>query len=173
MRTSKRYTVADSIETLAQMRAMWEELVLLQPRMRAALPADLVRAKRQLHTQSSGAHEFGEMQLFGFYRLASLTHGEPVTMGELSEALSVPLSSATRLVDSLVANGYAVRLSDPDDRRIVRVALSPQGKKLYASFTQFFDQRLEDFLSHFDETERGQIIHLMRKTVKILKAMKV
>jgi DNA-binding MarR family transcriptional regulator len=175
MRTIKKDTAATSRETLAQMRAMWEEMVLLQPRMRAALPADLQRAKKQLNAQSEGAHGFADMQLFGFYRLGSVlgANGAALTMGELSEALCVPLSSATRLVDGLVASGYAVRLSDPTDRRIVRVALSPQGEKLYASFTQFFDRRLEEFLSHFDEAERTQIVHLMRKSLEILKAMRI
>ena len=47
-------------------------------------------------------------------------------MGELSNALSLPFSTATRMVDYLVARGYIQRLSDTTDRRVVRVALTDE-----------------------------------------------
>lgn len=53
-----------------------------------------------------------------------------LTMGELSRAISVPLSTATRMVDWMVERKYAERLSDSNDRRIVRVALTTNGYKL-------------------------------------------
>ena len=37
------------------------------------------------------------------------------TMGELSQALAMPLPTATRMVDWCVENGYAERLSDASD----------------------------------------------------------
>src|SRR5262249_4598666 len=45
----------------------------------------------------------------------------PVTMSELAERLNVPLSTATRMVERLIAKNLAVRTRIEDDRRVVRV----------------------------------------------------
>ena len=58
-------------------------------------------------------------------------------MGELSNALYVPFSRATRIIDALVSDGYVKRMNDPDDRRIVRVALTPEGIKLHHTIENF------------------------------------
>jgi DNA-binding MarR family transcriptional regulator len=49
------------------------------------------------------------------------------TMRELTEILAMPPSSVTGLVDSLVERQTIERISDPDDRRIVRVKLTSTG----------------------------------------------
>ena len=155
-----------------QMKAIWQELLGLQGQLRNALPNNLMRAKARF-----GAHEGeggrGEYHIHAFYRLAGLftQKAKPLTMGEISEALNVPLSTATRMVDSLVEHGYAERLPDPQDRRIVRVTLTPGGKELYDSFNQFFGERMSEFLSHFDAEEREQLLALFSKTVTVLREM--
>ena len=60
-----------------------------------------------------------------FNTSGALYRTENLTMGELSKSIAAPMSSTTRMVNWLVDNGYAVRLSDPDDRRIVRVTRVP------------------------------------------------
>ncbi|MCX6006472.1 MAG: MarR family transcriptional regulator [Chloroflexi bacterium] len=73
-----------------------------------------------------------------FYRVSSnLFRKKELTMGELSSALSVPFSTATRIIDVLVADGYIKRMQDPDDRRVVRVALTPDGEKLHNTIETF------------------------------------
>jgi DNA-binding MarR family transcriptional regulator len=89
-------------------------------------------------------------------------------MGELSEALSVPVSTATRMVDWQVANGYVERLSDPDDRRIVRLGLTPVGRRLLRTLDAFLKERIEGVLRRFPAGERDQIIALIRRLVDVL-----
>jgi len=74
-------------------------------------------------------------------------------MGELSHALDFPLSSATRIVDWLVKNDYAMRLDDPEDRRIVRVTLTEAGLEIYRTINEFFLQRIELVLRQFTPQE--------------------
>ncbi len=157
---------------LREFRYIWDELLTMQPRMRAALPADLAKARIRLReSNSEEGKPFGDHQLFVFYRIATLIerHGVPLAMRELSEELAVPLSTATRMVDWLVESGYIERLSDPDDRRVVRVALSPAGKKLAAAFNEFFNQRIQEFLRHFTPQERQNMLTLMHKVVEVLR----
>jgi DNA-binding MarR family transcriptional regulator len=63
-----------------------------------------------------------------------------LTMGELSSALFVPLSTATRVVNTLVERGYVQRFPDPQDRRVVHVRFTPKGHRLY----KFVDGRIAE-----------------------------
>jgi len=54
-------------------------------------------------------------------------HGPGCTMGELASRLGIGVSAATGLVDRLVERGVLERDSDPADRRVVRVRMSPAG----------------------------------------------
>ena len=49
------------------------------------------------------------------------------TMGELASRLGIGVSAATGLVDRLVERDVLERESDPADRRVVRVRMSPAG----------------------------------------------
>ena len=84
-------------------------------------------------------------------------------MGELSEALSVPLSTATRVVNTLVASGYAHRFSDPQDRRVVRVAFTPRGRKLYKFIESRITERVHKIASHLSREEIADLMRLLNK----------
>ena len=88
---------------------------------------------------------------------------EPLTMGEISKALELSLSAATRLVDSLVENGLAERADDPTDRRIVRVALTDEGRKMFEVVFGVIHKRIGEFLSHLTMEEIDQLMYLLRK----------
>jgi DNA-binding MarR family transcriptional regulator len=139
----------------------------LRSRFRMLLPESIQTLREKIHAlKESGKHgEFGDIELF--YRVGGLLqkHGDPVTMGEISHEMEVPLSTATRIVDWLVANGYAQRLPDAKDRRIVRVGFTPQGIEVYHTIHQFFIERLMSFMHRFSVEERETFLRLMRKVV--------
>jgi DNA-binding MarR family transcriptional regulator len=52
------------------------------------------------------------------------------TMKELAQQLAVTPSTATRLCDRLVERHLITRVPHPEDRRVVCVELTPQGRRL-------------------------------------------
>ena len=88
---------------------------------------------------------------------------ESLTMGELSAALSLPLSTTTRMVDWLVATAQAVRLPDTDDRRVVRVALTEAGLKMHDFIEARLSQNAQRTLRCLSEEERSTLLVLLRK----------
>jgi DNA-binding MarR family transcriptional regulator len=86
-------------------------------------------------------------------------------MGDLSRALNVPLSSATRVVDLLVKSSCVERLADPDDRRVVRVALTETGAAISRAVNSAIQRRAERMLRPFTPPERETLIVLLRKLV--------
>lgn len=99
-----------------------------------------------------------------FYSMTSaLYRKENLTMGELSKSISAPMSSTTRMMNWLVDNGYALRLSDPDDRRIVRVTLTGEGRKLHEYIESHIIQRVRETMQLLNEEEQATIIKIFDK----------
>ena len=105
-----------------------------------------------------------------FYRACSSIYPEGnITMGEFSNALVVPLSTATRVADWLVDNGYIQRLPDPDDRRVVRVSLTDMGRELFKAIDRYIRERMQQILSSLTNEERTTLLTLVSKVVSGLK----
>lgn len=62
--------------------------------------------------------------------LSVLVFGGPLTMGELAAAEQVTPPTISRLVQDLERLGLVVRRVDPDDRRILRVEATAEGRRL-------------------------------------------
>jgi DNA-binding MarR family transcriptional regulator len=56
--------------------------------------------------------------------------GEQVSVKELSDRLGLSLPGASRIVDALLRRGWLERREDPDDRRIKRVGITVEGRKV-------------------------------------------
>jgi DNA-binding MarR family transcriptional regulator len=129
----------------------------------------VILRKRILESNLGGkAGHSNNFDLFHNVCLAFSRHEGPITMGELSRDLNVPLSTATRTMDWLVENGYAQRLPDPQDRRIVRVGLTDAGREVYATVNQFFMERIEQILGQLTPGERETFISLFCKVLDAL-----
>ena len=136
--------------------------------------ATLSKELSQIQESLQGMHPQREHQLNAnyelFYRACSSIYPKGnITMGKFSNALSVPLSTATRIADWLVDNGYIQRLPDSDDRRVVRVALTDMGNKLYKAIDQYIRQRMQQILSSLTTEERTILLTLVSKVVSGLK----
>ncbi len=148
-------------------------LISIKPRLKLMLPDDIALLKQrlgELHPEG-GAKKAADYDLFYRVGIVLSQHQEPMTMSDLSEALSVPFSSTTRMVEWLIESNYVERLHDPEDGRIVRVRLTEAGRTLYQTINDFLTQRLEQILSKFTPVERENLIALLRKGMNILKEL--
>lgn len=140
-------------------------LFSLRGRFKAVLPGNVARFKTQaLEEDPSGKTS----QLLFLLGIMLSRENDSVTMGEISRAMDVPLSTATRIVDWFVHNQYVQRLPDPDDRRIVRITWTDAGREVYQAMSAHALERAQILLTHFSRTEREQFICLMEKLANIL-----
>jgi DNA-binding MarR family transcriptional regulator len=98
--------------------------------------------------------------------LLVLADRSPLTMTDFSELVGVPLSTATRTVERITNKGLAKRSRIEDDRRVVQVEMTEEGRKLMKVFG---DHRLEicrTMLSPLSHGEREIFIELMTKIVQ-------
>ena len=142
-------------------------------RMRAHLnvvqPEDLTKLMTLLEQTSPSGHTptKGEYNLLFSVGMILSTNG-PIAMGELSHVLDVPLSTATRIVDWLVATNFVERTHDPADRRIVHVGLTESGRNMLRIHNDYMSLRIMKLLQHFTSEERQNLLTLMRKLASAL-----
>jgi DNA-binding MarR family transcriptional regulator len=106
-----------------------------------------------------------------FYRASSIIYPKKqLTMGEFGLGLSVPLSKATRIANWLVDNGFAQRLADPEDRRIVRVTLSEKGQNLHLAISNYMQGKIRELLtSSLTSEESIMLLRLINRVASALK----
>jgi len=132
----------------------------------AALPAELSRV-HDFVCGLSGESEGGNAANYeGFFRVSSsLGISGSLTMGELAAGLTQPLSTTTRIVDWLVGEGYVERLPDPQDRRVVRVALTGDGRKMHLAMEKYIEEKVGQIIAPLSVTEKNALFKLVRKVV--------
>jgi len=141
--------------------------VQLWDKFESTLSGELASMNKRTDRVQDGTHGNANYELF--YRVgSSISPLENPTMGELSNSISVPLSTATRIVDYLVERGFLERLPDTEDRRMVRVALTASGKELHKIIDTHIKVRVRQILSSLDARERENLFSAM---AKILSAM--
>jgi DNA-binding MarR family transcriptional regulator len=156
--------------SLVEMKEVVRRLFRLRRRFHVGVPETIAALKKRLFqtNHSNPVENINDFDLFYNVGSAFSHQAEPMTMGDLSRSLNVPLSTATRIVDWLVSNSYAQRLPDPDDRRIVRVALTETGNAMYHEIDNFFMERIERLMCIFTPEERETFRGLLLKIVKTL-----
>jgi DNA-binding MarR family transcriptional regulator len=99
-----------------------------------------------------------------FYQTVRAMQDErPPTMKELSEASRVPKATMTRIVDHWVRQGYAERVYDPEDRRIIRVTLTDRGRELRDIMLTYAERRVGSVLGPLTDEEQAILVTLLTK----------
>ena len=90
------------------------------------------------------------------------------TMGQLSENMNFPMSTATGIVDRLVRKGYLERGRSETDRRIVVIALTGKGKEFVACVKEMIFSYIRRADEVLDDGEWETIIRIVEKVTAVL-----
>lgn len=97
-----------------------------------------------------------DLCLIGF-----INEEESVIMREVASFLSVPLSTATWVVDKLVKKRYLKRFNSPEDRRVVKVELTKKGKDSADFFHTKKYEMAELILNGITEKQGTELVNLI------------
>ncbi len=145
---------------------LMQDFIRLRP-PNLVMPEHIVRFKQQMEKlRGSGNSEDHTFLMRVFIILA---HSEtPLTMGELSAALKIPLSSATRIVDWLVRGKFLERTYDPNDRRVVLVKMTKISEQFFQAAMSYNKKRIVHLMEKFSPEEQDQLLRLMSKLLNKL-----
>ena len=89
--------------------------------------------------------------------LAVRGHDDPrgPTIGQVADYLYIRHHSAVELVDRADSAGLVERIEDPDDRRVVRVGLTPAGRKALRALSEVHLDELARLADHLQPLLAG------------------
>jgi len=120
-----------------------------------AIHAASIRVLRIVRTEDTKAG-IGPAQLSA---LSILVFLGPKTMGELADAEQVKPPTMSRIVDGLVRQRLAERSTETRDRRSLRIAATPKGKKLLLAGR---DRRVRVLAKRLEALNEGNLSVLER-----------
>ncbi|WP_445489604.1 MarR family winged helix-turn-helix transcriptional regulator [Niallia sp. 03133] len=92
-----------------------------------------------------------------FVALQWLFEDGDMTIGELSNKMYLAFSTTTDLVDRMEKNVLVQRVKDPNDRRVVRIHLLDEGKRLIDEVIKKRQGYLEEVLGDYSLKEVEQL----------------
>jgi DNA-binding MarR family transcriptional regulator len=104
------------------------------------------------------------------YLMQLLRNNSPVRMGEIAEEMSLPISTATRVVDRLQRMGLVSRKKDAVDRRTILVSLEKKGEAAVLKIEEHTYRLLSDNLAGFTDDDIASFFKTAVHLGKILKA---
>jgi DNA-binding MarR family transcriptional regulator len=80
-----------------------------------------------------------------------------LSASQINSHTTLEMDKVTRIVDSLVAQGFATRDQDKNDGRRVTVALSPKGQRVYMQIEDVITEMEYEFLVVLNRAERESL----------------
>jgi len=98
-----------------------------------------------------------------FVALQYLNLRSPCRMSEMAEHLSVRMASATGMADRMIRAGYVRRLAEPKDRRVVKIAITPKGKRMLGTIFEQKRRMARELFGHLTRRERNDYVRILEK----------
>jgi len=102
--------------------------------------------------------------------LWQLRHGDGLSQIELADRLELTRASITSALGRMEDAGWVSRDRDPDDRRLLRVRLTAQGKRLVERLSDVLDEMEEELTFGMKSAAIEQAVEAMRAIHCSLKA---
>ena len=101
-----------------------------------------------------------------FVVIASLAMGEADSASQLCKGISYDAGAMTRMIDRLESKGLIRRRRDADDRRLVNIELTEQGREAFPKMRQCAMGVLNRFLRGFTQNEARQLESFLNRMLE-------
>ncbi|PIR46783.1 MAG: hypothetical protein COV07_02270 [Candidatus Vogelbacteria bacterium CG10_big_fil_rev_8_21_14_0_10_45_14] len=104
-----------------------------------------------------------------FLRIGTLhyiSESKRPTMQKISKFLSITPPSVTSLINGLINSGMITRVPDTRDRRMIRIEISPKGRKFLEKTHKEMTERMSQVLEKLDPKDIDDLVRIMKKLQK-------
>lgn len=102
------------------------------------------------------------------HALMALMQEQPLAQGVLSNRLSLEKSTVSRLLSGLEKRGWIERDRNPDDRRIVEVALTEAGKQTAESLFTARQSKFDRVMQAIPEEQQTKVVDALKILVRAI-----
>jgi DNA-binding MarR family transcriptional regulator len=121
--------------------------------------------KMRLQPASSNGLTRSESELLVILAINLDEENRALSVSELSSLLQISPAGTTHLLNPLEEANCIERLRDPNDRRVVLIALTDQGYKIAESLILAFQDKITGLMKFLGEDDSQTLIRLMAKTI--------
>ena len=100
--------------------------------------------------------------------LSAFDEDKSYSMGELCQLAQVKMPSMTAVADKLEDEGILLRVRDTGDRRVVKLCLTEQGKKMHGQILRARHEELSGLFGALDEKDQAKLVKSLKNIVDIL-----
>jgi MarR family transcriptional regulator, 2-MHQ and catechol-resistance regulon repressor len=97
------------------------------------------------------------------YALKAVVERRDMTVNDLAATLYLDKSTASRLVNGLVEDGFVTKEADPMDRRVMRLAPTPRGEAVYTAIHRELVREYSELLEELDAAGRAAVVKTVRR----------
>jgi DNA-binding MarR family transcriptional regulator len=102
------------------------------------------------------------------YILRYIHQASVCTSSELADAFEVNKSAITAIINRMVDRGLILRTRDENDRRVIYLTLTDEGRELFEQTQEKIRLLVESIITQFEETEIKNFIDTYEKLARIL-----
>jgi DNA-binding MarR family transcriptional regulator len=99
-------------------------------------------------------------------RVCTILQAGPRAMSAISEELGISISAITQIADRLERAGFVERVTEPDDRRMKRLQLTPHGAEVMRSRREQRVRRVADALAQLPPAAREAVLAALQALVE-------
>ncbi len=111
-----------------------------------------------------------DLTMAQFKALVTIERDAGASVCEVGRELSIGESAASLLIDQLVRRGDVERMTDPNDRRRVRLTVSPHGRELLGELHQGSRQIMGNWLDELDGEQLDALAEGLRALAQTVAA---
>ena len=121
----------------------------------------MFKISRLLKGSMSYTNDFTHLSVMQIQTLVYLCQNPKTSMSDIAQYFHIELPSATSLINKLCDQDLIKRSEDPEDRRLVMLALTTTGKSLLEHALHERKIKLEKILSYLSATQKTELLTIM------------
>ncbi|MBP2057623.1 DNA-binding MarR family transcriptional regulator [Lactobacillus colini] len=111
---------------------------------------------------------FSDLTVNEMHAIDAITMHDHLTVSQVAEKLHLSRATITSTVDRLANKGYAKRVRDEHDRRVVHIKLTKKGRLLCRAYRAYHNMMVKSFLQNLDKEELETIYHAFTNLEKFV-----
>ena len=94
-----------------------------------------------------------------------------MTMSELAATTGMTKQQMTKIVNRLIEHNFVERVSDPDDRRIIRLKIKDKAESYINRFLDRDAAYFKEFFDEFAPSDRDELAQALATLLRIFKSL--
>lgn len=108
---------------------------------------------------------------YQLYLMMALSRKHHMTMGQAAASIGCSKEQATRLVASLVDEGYVERLHSEENRKLVMIQLTEKGADVMQFEKSTAREKLKEELDRLSDEDKDTFFQALRQLAEVLKKL--